>query len=91
MNRVPQGDGEGLRAPLTVEQGGSFTVEVGPNDSTVEIVLGSGGKIISYSVTPGKEVTLPVPSVPAGTIIFISVGKGERRRKHVIEVSAPAP
>jgi hypothetical protein len=91
MNRSFQGDGEGVRAPLSAPQGGSFTVELGPNDSTVDIVLTGGGKVASHSVTPGKEVTLPVPPVPGGTLIFISVGKGSRRRYHVIEVVAPAP
>jgi hypothetical protein len=88
---VSQSTGEGLRAPLVVVQGGTFTVELGPNDSTVVVVLAAGGVAATHSVTPGKQVTLPVPPVPGGTILCLVVGKGAHRRYHVMEVVAPAP
>jgi hypothetical protein len=91
MRHVFQGTGEGLRAPVSVAQGGTFKVELGPNDSTVEIAFSSGGLVASHSVTPGKEVTLPVPLVPGGTFLCVAVGKGARRRYILLQVSAPAP
>lgn len=86
----PQG-GEGIRAPTPVVQGGTIEVDVGPNDSTVEVSAGSSSETTSHPVNPGKKAEIPVPSVPGGTILWISVGKGLRRRTILVEVIAPTP
>lgn len=84
-------DGEGLRATGVAVQGGSVDVQVGPNDSTVEVSVGGSSNSDSHPVDPGKSVTIPVPPVPQGTLLYISVGKGLRRRLIVLEVIAPTP
>jgi hypothetical protein len=83
--------GEGIRADGIAVQGGSVQVQVGPNDSTVEVSVGGSSDSTSHDVSPGKGVTIPVPPVPQGTILYISVGKGLRRRLIVLEVIAPTP
>ncbi len=72
-------------------QGGSFDVEVGPNDTSVEVNAGGTGSVSTHEVGSGKSVSIPVPNVPAGTLLYISVGKGSRTRIIVIEVIAPTP
>lgn len=84
-------DGEGVRTSGVAVQGGSFNVEVGPNDTSVEVNAGGTGDISSHEVGSGKSVTIPVPNVPSGTLLFISVGKGSRMRLITIEVIAPPP
>jgi len=86
---TPQG--EGIRAPTPVVQGGSIDVDVGPNDSSVEVSAGSSGNTTSHDVSPGKQAHIPVPSVPGGTILTITVGRGLRARIILVEVIAPTP
>ncbi len=81
-------DGEGVRA---VQQGGSVSVEVGPNDSTVEISTAGNNDTTSTRVEPNKTATVPIPDVPGGTLLLITVGKGSRRRTILVEVIAPPP
>ena len=83
--------GEGIRASGVAVQGGSVDVQVGPNDSTVEVSVGGDSESTSHEVGPDKGTTVPVPPVPAGTLIYISVGRGLRRRLIVLEVIAPTP
>ena len=80
--------GEGIRGPITVASGGSITIDVGPNDATVEISQPGGSGTISVPVDPGKQATFPVPNVPPNTLLIISVGKGLRSRVIVVEVVA---
>lgn len=84
-----QGGNGGLRGPTAVPLGGSIRVEVGPNDASVEISTPSEGKAESYPVTPGKEAVIPVPDVPAGTVVVVTVGDGLRAHAILIEVVAP--
>ena len=70
-------------------RGGTITVHVGPNDSTVEISTGVSGEKISYPVTPGKVATIPVPNLPAGTAIVVSVGNGLRSKGTLVEIVEP--
>lgn len=83
--------GEGVRAAGAVVQGGYVSVDVGPNDSTIEVSAAGSDKTQSHSVTPNKTATFPVPQVPPGTILFITVGKGLRARVIEVEVIAPSP
>jgi len=84
-------NGEGIRTDGIAVQGGSIDVQVGPNDSTVEVSVSGSSESSSHNVGPGKAATVPVPSVPSGTLLYISIGKGLRRRLVVIEVVALAP
>jgi hypothetical protein len=84
-------DGEGIRVSGAATQGGSITVNVGPNDSTVEVgVQGTSGHT-THPVPGGKDTAIPVPPVPAGTILIVKVGKGARMRRIEVEVIAPGP
>ncbi|MBL8724818.1 MAG: hypothetical protein JNK49_12280 [Planctomycetes bacterium] len=63
-----------------------MTVEVGPNDSTVEVKDGDPNHTKSYDVEPGKTANIPIPGVPAGTVLLIKVGRGARARMIWVEV-----
>ena len=80
--------GDGVRAATPVMQGGTISVDVGPNDATVEISSGSLPGTEIHDVTPGKNASILVPNVPPGTILSVSVGKGARSRVVLVEVVA---
>jgi hypothetical protein len=84
-------DGEGIRAVTPVQQGGTIEVDVGTSDDTVEVSGGSAQTTSSHPVTPGKRAEIPVPNVPGGTILSVTVGKGARARVILVEVIAPGP
>lgn len=84
-------NGEGIRVPVAVTQGGQITVNVGPNDSTVEISVAGTDKAQVVDVEPNKDATITVPPVPPGTFLFVTVGKGLRARVIVVEVIALSP
>ena len=79
----------GLRAPAVVTQGGTFEVEVGTGDASVEVSTPGPGSTKSYPVPPGKKVTIPVPPVPGGTILIVKVGRRNRATIVLVEVIAP--
>lgn len=83
--------GEGIRATSPVPQGGTIDVEVGPNDTTVEVSTGSSDSTTTHPVPDGKTTSIPVPPVPPGTIVSITVGMGMRARIVLVEVVAPPP
>jgi hypothetical protein len=78
----PQGGG-GLRVMGPALQGGTIRVD------SVEISAGSSAETIRHEVAPGKVNELPVPPVPGGTILWISIGKGLNRKVVLVEVLAP--
>jgi hypothetical protein len=80
--------GEGVRAVTPVPQGGTIEVDVGANDSTVEVSGGNLQGTTVHQVEPGKRASIPVPAVPGGTILSICIGKGLRARIVLIEVVA---
>ena len=84
----PQGGG-GLRVMGPALQGGTIRVEVGSNVDSVEISAGSSAETIRHEVAPGKVNERPVPPVPGGTILWISIGKGLNRKVVLVEVLAP--
>ncbi len=84
-------DPGGINGPSQVQQGGSITIHVGPNDTVVEIKETAGGESISIPVTPGKDVTIPIPNAPGGSSVTIRVGDGKRNRTLIVEVIAPSP
>jgi len=81
-------NGEGI---IAVAQGGTVTVRVGPNDSMVNIGVAGSDKTSTTKVEPNKDATLPIPDVPGGTILYVTVGQGLRRRVIFVEVIAPPP
>ena len=83
--------GEGTRATGTAVAGGSITVNVGPNDSTVEVSVAGSSDTSNHDVEPNKDASIPIPNVPPGTILFITVGKGLRARFIEVEVVALSP
>ncbi len=82
--------GAGISAPGAAAPGGSVNVRVGTNDGSVESNSGGSGTQ-SHEVPPSKSVPLPIPVVPPGTMIAVSVGKGLRQRVILIEVISPGP
>lgn len=71
---------------MVVVQGGTITVDIGANDATIEIKDGTPGNSKTVDVTPGKQASIPVPPVPGGTVLTISIGKGARARTILVEV-----
>lgn len=84
-------NGEGLRTTSTASPGGTVEVDVGPNDSTVEVSDGSPTGKTSHRVAPGKRATIPIPNAPGGTILTVTVGTGVRARGIYVEVITPGP
>lgn len=82
--------GSGIRGPGAVVQGSSITIEVGTNDTTVEVTAPGVGKI-TYDVPPGKTLTFPVPNVSAPTAVTIAVGRGLNRKVIIVEVISAGP
>lgn len=83
--------GEGIRTGQTVPQGGTMKVEVGTNDTTVEVSAGSASTTTSHRVAPNKVATIPVPPYPPGTVLKVTVGHPPNTRVIYVEVVAPAP
>lgn len=84
-------NGEGIRTTTTAVAGGQITVNVGPNDTSVEISIAGSEKVESVPVPPNKDAVVTVPAVPPGSYVLITVGKGLRTRVIVVEVIALAP
>ena len=87
---MPQG-GEEIRAPATVVQGGTIQVQVGPSATSVQMSVGGANDTQSFKVPPSKTLSIPVPNVPPGTLVKLSVGRGLRRRLVFVEVIALSP
>lgn len=87
-----QNGADGLRVGSPVVQGGTIEIDVGTNDAVVEIDLGgAGGSGSLHLVPPGKHISIPVPPVPAGTVIAVIVGTGSRQRAVYVEVVSTPP
>ena len=83
--------GQGIRITGVATPGGSITINVGPSDQTVEVgVLGTPDST-RYQVQANKDTPLPIPPVPAGTVLVIRVGKGPNRHRILITVVSPMP
>ncbi len=80
----PQG-APGLRGPQVATPGSTIGVEVAGNDQFVEVSTG-GTDADNVPVGPGKQALVPIPNLPAGTIVVISVGKGLGRRILIVEI-----
>lgn len=84
--------GAGIRvASAVVTQGGTIEVDVGTNDTTVQVSTGGLGEVTLVPVPPGKHVSIPVPAVTPGTLVVVSVGTGLRRHCCVLEVVSTGP
>jgi hypothetical protein len=88
--RQTQG-GQGLVTSATATAGSSIPVEVGPNDASITVTNSSTGGENKISTTPGKDTTVPIPNVPPGTLIYITIGRGANRRTILVEVVSTGP
>lgn len=84
-------NGEGIRTTTTAVAGGQITVNVGPNDTSVEISVAGTDEVVSVPVPPNKDAVITVPPVPPGSYLLVTVGKGLRTRVLIVEVIALAP
>lgn len=74
-----------VRSAGTAAAGGSITIDVAGNDATVEITApGQGTR--SHRVPPNRRVVVPVPNVPPGSVLLVSVGHGLRGQGVLVEV-----
>lgn len=83
--------GEGIRTSGAAVQGGTIEVSVDTGGSSVEVNPGGSGEVTSHEIGDDGTVSIPVPNVPPGTLLYISVGKGPRMQIVVVEVIAPPP
>ena len=83
--------GEGIRVTAAATPGGSITVNVGTADDVVEIAVAGSEDSDSFDVPGDKDTQLPVPAVPAGTILVVRVGRGLRMRRFLVTIVAPSP
>lgn len=81
--------GPSLRGPSVASQGGTMEIESGAFGSSVEVGVAGGSSSTSHTVGPDGKVSIPVPPVPGGTLLAITVGKGARMRILLIEVVSP--
>lgn len=81
---MPQGQ-PGIRGPATATPGGTIEVQVAGSDGHVDVSTG-GPDVTRYKTDANGKVTVPVPPVPAGTVLYISVGRGLRRAAILVEV-----
>jgi hypothetical protein len=82
--------GQGLRAPGAAPVGGAVPVQVGTGDKAVESNTGSP-TTRQHPVRADGRATVPLPPVPPGTIVAITVGRGLQQRVILVEVVAPGP
>jgi phage tail sheath gpL-like len=87
---MPQ-SGEGLRVTGTAVPGGTITINVGPNDCTVEVSTGGGSNTVSYKIPGNKDTPIPVPPAAPGSTVVITVGKGSRQRLIILIVNGATP
>jgi len=81
-------DGDGVRGPIVAPSGATIQVEVGPNDTSVEVHTSGQGDTTKYQVPPNKSVSVTIPPSPPGTLVSICIGTGFRRRRIYVEVVA---
>lgn len=82
--------GPGLRAPGAAPVGGSVPVQVGTGGGTVESNTGSPATR-QHPVGADGRATVPLPPVPPGTVVAITVGRGLQQKVILVEVVAPGP
>jgi hypothetical protein len=86
LSPSPPQDPGGVRGPQTGVPGGSITVNVGPNDSSIRITDPTTGTPTTIKVEPGKDTTIQLPHAPGGTIIRIQVGTGLNAHRFAVEL-----
>jgi hypothetical protein len=87
----PQGGGGAIECPDAVVEGGTITITVGPNDTTLTLKETGGDTKLVMPVQPGKTVTVPVPSLRPGATLTVILGNRERKRGRAVEVLSPSP
>lgn len=87
---IAQGD-EGIRVSPFATPGGTVIVNVGANDTVVEVCVSGSREGFVYQVQRDKDTAIPVPPVAPGSTLIVRVGKGARRRRAVVVIVAPGP
>ncbi|MCB9876979.1 MAG: hypothetical protein H6835_05180 [Planctomycetes bacterium] len=82
--------GEGLRCSGTATPGGTLNVEVASNDDSVAVTNPLTGETTHHGVGPSKVASVPIPPLPPGSVLHITVGWGARTRTVTVEIVAPA-
>ena len=85
-----QGPG-GIRAETAAPSGGTITVNVGPNDQSIQVHDPTTGRTTSHKVAPGKDTLVPMPVAPAGTVVQVRVGRGPNARIILVEIVSTNP
>lgn len=77
-----------IRGPSTVMQGGTIDVELGTGSTTVYVgPVGGGTGLVPHAVGPDGRASIPVPNVPAGTLLWVTTGlKGRHAQVMLVEV-----
>ena len=75
-----------MRGPVYGVPGGTITINVGPNDSTIEVTDPTTQKSTSYKVEPGKDTTIRLPHAPGGSFVRIQVGNGLHAQFILVEL-----
>jgi hypothetical protein len=83
--------GEGMVTSTTATPSSSVSVEVGPNDGSLHVTNSNTGGETRIPTTPGKTTVVPIPNVPPGTIIAITIGRGSNQRIIYVEVVSTGP
>lgn len=81
---------QGIRAPNVAPAGGSVSVDVGTGHRMVESNTGSS-TTRQHPVGADGRATVPLPPVPPGTVVAITVGRGLQQKVILVEVVAPGP
>jgi hypothetical protein len=83
--------GDGARVQGTATPGGTITVNVGSNEPSVEVNEAGSTGSTSIPVEPNKDTPIPVPPVPPGTVLFITIGRGANAKTFEVLIVAPGP
>ncbi len=74
-----------LRGPGVAPSGSTIDLEVGSNADHVDVSIG-GPVIVTVPVGPDRRARVPVLPLPAGTILFVSIGRGLLRHVLLVEI-----
>ena len=78
-----------IKAPAQVQQGGTFVVTVDGatgSDVRIEVAVVGHSESTTYTLVADGTASVPVPPVPGGTLLTISVGSGPNTHSVLVEV-----
>jgi hypothetical protein len=80
---------QGVRVTGVATPGGSVQVDVGGAATEVSVGVAGSGQATRHDVPPGKSVTVPIPTVPPGTVLVVWIGRRMQLHRVLVEVVAP--